>query len=1069
MKKLICLFVILAFIGSQNVFAQSRQVSGVVTSANDGLSIPGVSVMVKGTTVGTTTDLNGRYSLNIPENGKNLIFSFVGMAVQEVIINSSTIDVILQSESIGVDEVLIIGYSTTTKKSFTGTAQQINSDKLAAKSTANISQALAGEVAGVRVINTSGQPGTTATIRIRGIGSVNGNRSPLYIVDGVPYDGDLNSINPSDIASTTILKDASATAIYGSRGANGVIVLTTKKGKTEISRIEVESKFGVNMKLLPEYDVISSPELYTELTWEGLKNKGSILGETDPAGYANTNLFQQGVGISPFYNMWNADGDQLINATTGQFNSGITRKYSPEDWEDHMFDNSTRKEINVKLSGGSDQTTYYTSFGFLDDKGYYINSDFKRYTGRVNVTHKVKPWLKGSMNIAYSYSEKNSAGQTSDSNSGFWFVANIPPIYPVYLRDIDGHLVPDTILGGNQYDFGGGVGTGTRGFGSLANPVSVTQLDINQYTNHEISGNSMLEAKFLRHFKLTSRLGLVYRTSDRDNLRNPYYGGSAEQNGSIYKVKTNIFSYTWLNMLRYQNSFGLHNLDAFVAHENSSHEYKYLSAFKSNLADPTSVELNNAVVSSPSSSYINDYAIESFFGQVKYDYDEKYFIHLVARRDGSSRFKNEKWGTFGSIGAAWMMSKENFMSSVSWVKDLKLKASYGWIGEQDGVGFYPGEDLYNVNNLNDQLSFSFNTKGNPDLTWEKTIQMQFGTEFSIGEVLEASFDYYIKKTDDLIFNRRVSPSLGYAIITVNDGKMENSGFEFDVIAHVVNTNDFQLDLSLNGAMTKNEIKRMPIEPSTGKPKVLDQNGIYGRSAGHSIFDIYVREYAGVDVETGQSSWYRYFNETGNGSIEYINSMADYLAAHKGDIGTIGKETTTVYADATEKYINKSPFPDVQGAFRLEAKYKGFELSTQFIYSLGGDSYDYVYAGLMSNTEPGGNNWHKDILNRWQSASDVTDVPRLSAGEDSRVNSTSSRFITSNDYLALNNIRLNYNLPKRWTNNIGLEKVNVWVSGDNLWVKSARKGFDPSSSETGSSSTYRYSPLSTITTGLRIQF
>ncbi len=1014
-------------------------------------------------------------TLKVPADAKILVFSFIGMETQEVAINGkTTINVVMKSASEKVEEVMVVGYSTTTKQSFTGTAKQVSGEKLARKSSADISKALQGESAGVQVINTSGQPGTTAKIRIRGFGSVNGNRDPLYIVDGLPYNGQISAINPSDIESTTILKDASATAIYGSRGANGVVVITTKKGKAGKSQIEVDVKYGVNMSLIPRYETLSSPEEYAEMSWDALRQRATFDNTLDlengtPGEYASKYLFdKEKGGISSHYNMWKSA--TMIDPVTGKFIAGVERKYNPKDWEDEAFQNSNRLESNVKISGGADKTRYYTSFGLLNDKGYSINSDFKRYTGRVNVSHQAKKWLKGSMDMGYSYSEMNVGGQTSDSGSVFWFVDNIPPIYPLYLRDADGNMVRDPYFGGHQYDYG----VNGRGFGALTNAISDATYDHKRHTTQGFDGNAYLEATFLKNFKVSSRFGFNYYNNSYDSRSNPFYGGAAKQNGSIFKQKTELFAYTWTKMLKYSNQFDLHSISAFVAHENTSWERKRMSAFKTNLADPFGNELNNAVVSSPSSSYTIDYALESYFLQANYDYDKKYFASFTVRRDGSSRFLKDKWGTFGSVGLGWVVSNESFMENVEWVNRLKVKGSYGVLGEQAGVGFYPGYDLFSVDNLNNNISLSFQTKGNPDLTWETSKMLQLGVELELFDRLEASFDYYVKNTDDLIFDRRVGPSIGYAMIKVNDGRLRNSGFEFDLTGHVVKTNDFTLDLSINGEMMNNELIDMPIDPSTGKQKVIDVAGLYGRSVGHSLYDFYTTEYVGVDPSNGLSQWNLYYVDK-NGNAQYddgerIASMSQYLADNP-DVkqSDIQKTTTSTYADATLKYVDKSVIPTVRGAFRLEANYKGFELSAQFVYSLGGYAYDGAYAGLMRNSQMGGNNWHVDMRNRWQKPGDVTDIPRIDGAFTANSTSASTRFLTKADYLNLNNVRLGYKFPKKMVEKLGISAASVWVSGDNLLMLSKRKGFYPSTSESGGSSTYRYSPLSTITAGVKVQF
>ena len=1069
-----CVFALLSF---GMAWAQKIQVTGRVTDST-GEGIPGATIREKGTTNGVSADYNGVFSIKVADRNAILIISSIGYAAQEVKVgNQTAVNILLGEDTQQLDEVVVVGYGEAKKASFTGTATKVDSEKITSKSVANVGQALAGEVAGVQIINESGQPGESPKIRIRGYGSVNGNRDPLYVVDGLPYNGDIVSINPSDIESLTILKDASATAIYGSRGANGVIVITTNSGSTNSSDIEAEIRYGTNMRLLPDYDVISSPEEYVELTWNSLYNQAAIIGSSDPAAHASESLFAKKGGISPFYNMWNAVGKDLIDPATGKFRSGISRKYTPEEWRDYLFDNSSRVEANVKLSGGTDKTKYFTSFGFLDDIGYYVGSDFMRLTGRVNVSHQIRPWLEGSMNMGYTHSERNSPGQGGNIYNGFSFVTSIPAIYPVFLRDKEGKLVADPVLGGNLYDYGSNVEYGKRAFAAFSNPVQLAKLDKDRRLVNEVSGNGLLKAKITDYLSASTRFGMQFRNDDGDAYSNPFYGSAAGSNGSISKEKYQKMSYTWLKMLNFDKSFGDHNVSAFVAHENTSYEYKYLYVNKTNIADPFGMELDNAVVQRPASSYIYDYKLESYFGQVKYDFSEKYFIHGVVRRDGSSRFLGDnKWGTFASVGLAWVATQEDFLSSLDWLSFLKLKASYGTIGDQGGKGtilsrgraYYPGYDFLEIQNNNDQIAISFHTKGNKNLTWEKSNIFQTGAEFELFDRVNVSLDYYIKNTDALFFDKRVAPSLGYAIVTVNDGQMQNRGLEFAVDAKLLQTEDFKLNFSLNGSFEGNEITKMPIETATGKPKVIDvDRSLYGRSEGHSMFDFYMREFAGVDQQTGKSLWTKHYYMDGEKKVEIKDWQTDI--AKKPSDAKIEREFTDNYYEATVKYVGKSVVPDVRGAFRLQAEYKGISLSAQFMYSLGGYAYDRFYSYLMNNGKVGADNWHTDIRNRWQKPGDITDVPRLSNGQDTNVASISSRFITKSDYLALNNLRLGYTLPKSLTDKLSIRKLQVWVSGDNLWFMSERKGFNPVTSESGLSSVYRYSPLSTITGGLKVNF
>ncbi|OSY88486.1 membrane protein [Tenacibaculum holothuriorum] len=1081
-------------------YAQDRTISGTVSDESGPL--PGVTVLKKGTTQGTETGFNGDYSIKA-KTGDVLVFSFVGMKnVERTVSSSNQINVTLENDNL-LEEVVVVGYGTATKQTFVGSAKTVKSENLETKSFSNVSQALTGEVAGVSVINTSGQPGSTSTVRIRGFGSVNGNRAPLYVVDGVPFSGSLNSINPADIESSTVLKDASATAIYGARGANGVIIITTKSGKAGTSSIEVDVKTGVNFSSIPRQDVIKNPDTFIGLAWEALYNRANATGNPDPTAFANSNLFS-GAGIGPAYNFYATnDVSQIVDPATRTVRSGVARKYTPENWADYAFQTSILQEANVRFSGGDEKSKYYASFGYLDNKGYIKNSDYKRYSTRLNLSSEVKPWLKLNTNIGYAISTTNNNGQTNDSGSIFWFADNIPSIYPLFLRDANGQIVPDPIFGGNQYDYG----DQGRDFGALTNSISDALRDVSRTQRHEINGNVSANIDLLEGLTFETKLGLMYRFNDYISYNNPFYGSAASQFGSLFNRDTESLTLNFLNLVRYKTSFGRHNLEVLAAHETNKNKSEIETASKFGAILPFGgLYLDNFVnTSGQPSGYIDESTLESYFGQANYNFDGKYFLSASIRRDGSSRFVNNKWDTFGSIGASWILTKESFMDDVNWLKYLKVKASYGLIGEQSGVGLYPGYILNNASPTpdpatgNNTISIAESVVGNPDLTWETSKMFQTGIEFSVGDYLEGNLDYYVKNTDNLLFDREQSIATGFSVLTVNDGQLSNRGFEFDLTGHIINTKDYGLDVTVNGTFLDNELTAMPIDPATGQQKVIDIAGAYGRSVGRSLFDFYTREWAGVDPADGRGMWYQYYDDKNNNGT--LDSGEESFALPNATTGNddnpsgtlhgyqlanssanIKRTTTKTYANATEVFNDKSTIPTVQGAFRITGRIKNFDISTQFLYSLGGYAYDGAYATLMNNGSIGNNNWHKDILNRWQKPGDITDVPRLSDGvttndpitgqstvAENSVNRLSTRFITSSDFLSLNNVKVGYTLPKSFIEKAGVDYVNLWLAGDNLFLLSKRKGFNPSTSETGASSVYRYAPLTTITFGVRVKF
>lgn len=995
-----------------------------------------------------------------------------------------------------IEEVVMVGYSVVKKEDFTGSVSNIKNDAIKKKNVSNVAQALTGEAAGVRVITSSGQPGSEPTIRIRGLGSANGNRGPLYVLDGVPFSGNVSAINPDDIESMNVLKDATATAIYGARGANGVVLINTKKGRSGRDLITIESKIGFNTPLIPRYDVIRSPEEYIALAWESKRNRADLLKAdgtwskwiSDPsraphipsagissAEFADLAIYNPNLGgINPIYNIWNIPaGTSLIDHATGKVRAGISRKYTPEDWREHAFQTSVRSEHNLGISGGSGKTTYYSGIGYLKDEGYSVNSLYERYSGRLNIGHQAKPWLKGEFNLGYAYSNTNRNGQSEDSGSIFWFVDNIPSIFPLYERDINGNIVYENNFGNKKFDYGDDT---SRNFGLGTNAVANATYNLDNRKKHELNANFFLKANITKELSFETRLGGQYYNNSRNDYSNPYYGGAASQKGSLYKVRGEYFAWNFMQMLRYMKSFGKHNIQAFAAHESTKDTYNYLSASKYGLVDPFGKEFNNAINQNPSTSYVLDYSLESYFGQLMYDYSNKYLLSASIRRDGSSRFLNNKWDTFYSVGLGWVVNKENFLKDSKFINRLKLKTSYGTVGDQAGVGYYPGYNIYNSDNFMGLPASSFNRIGYPDLTWEKSNIFQAGLEFALfkNRVIEGTVDYYHRTTNNLIFDNRIAPSTGNAIMKVNDGKLVNQGVEFSLTGHIVNKENFYLDLSVNGEWFANKLTQMPVDFSTGKRKLIDlaESG-YGRAVGHSLYDFYMREWAGVNPDTGVGRWtVHYTDNNSNGKFdsgEEIKSLHEYMAGNPNAKVLVG--TTEVYSEATQKFVGKSIIPDLRGAFSLSTGYKGLSLSVQFLYSIGGYSYDYAYAGLMSSDAAGRNNWHKDVMGRWQKPGDITDIPRLADGygSDANFTSLSTRFLTKADYLALNNVRLSYALPSRFTENIGLRELSFSVSGDNLWLFSKRKGFNPTVSETGASSRYTYSPLSTISFGVKASF
>ena len=1070
-KGILTLFLALVV---QISFAQQRTITGKVSDGSGPL--PGVSIIVKGSTIGTETDFDGKYSIKA-SSGDILIFRYLGyLSINKTIESSSIINVSMKEDANILDEVVIVGYGTTTKKSFTGTASVVSSENIDAKAVSNVAQALIGEVSGVSVTRTNGRPGSSATIRIRGFSSIEGNSAPLYVVDGVPFSGDINAINPNDIESTTILKDASATAIYGARGANGVVLLTTRKGTSGKNTVEFDFQSSVSSRTLPRYDLVESEEEYMELVYAGLRNTADFAGNNNPSQFALDNLFSDR-GVAPLYNMWNvADGNGLIDPSTGKVISGVTRKYTPTDWADAGYRDGVRNEMNFKTSGGTDKTKHYFSLGYLSDEGFIAESQYDRYSTRLNVTTNPVDRVKISTNLDYSYSEYNDATGYGGGDVPY-MLDFTPTIYPLYLRDTDGNIVTNPNTNEPFYDFGDNIAGNARDFSATYNGVGEAIYNINRTKRHSVNGNINAAVEIMEGLTFETTYGMNFYSSNLDNTRNSIQGSAGVAlGGTLYKANTTYVSQNFNQILRYKTKFGEdHNFNMLVAHESFADRNEYFDMNRKGI-----VNLNPNAAGAPdnyldqngvSTGNIVETSLEGYFTQANYNYLNKYYLQGTLRKDGSSRFYKNKWGTFWSAGAGWIVSEENFLSSSNVINFLKLKASYGVLGDQ-GNAAYAGQLGFDIENLLGQPSLAPRAVVDPNITWESSEQMQVGVEIELFKgAIQADLDYYVKTTNNLYVNKRLPPSTGDAIILTNDGSLENRGFEFNVTGNIVRNRDFKLSLTLNGEMFNNQITQMPIENSTGLPKVVNVSGLFGQSQGRSIYDYYIREWAGVDPANGNPMWIEnWSDENSNGqydSGEGIPDMLIYAAANPDAV--IEERITTTYSNATRKYSDKSVIPTVRGAFRLNSSYKGFSFSTQFGYSLGGYGYDSQYANLMTNGKVGGSSYHNDMKDRWMQPGDINDVPRLYSNENVQVVSSSTRFLQSTDYLALNNARLGYQVPSQFLAKTGFSSVNFWVSGDNLFLLSSRQGYNPTTSLTGQSGRYTYNPISNYTLGVRVKF
>ena len=1058
--SLIAVFVFLAYATAQN-----RQISGTVSDAN-GHPVAGATVIVDGTSLGTTTNTAGEYTLSAPANG-TLVVTFVGFEPQQLPIAGKTrINVTMKEDAQAIDDVIVVAFGTAKKEAFTGSAAVIKSDEIAKVQTSNVATALVGRVAGVQTSSTSGDLGKTPSIRVRGFGSINAGKEPLWIVDGMPYEGDLNKLNTNDIESMTVLKDAASNALYGARGANGVIMVTTKKAKSGDAVVTIDAKWGVNSKALEEYDVITSPAQYYETHFKALYG---YYAQTNPAAkayaLASSGLTSNGTG-GLGYNVYTVPEGQALIGTNGKLNPNATlgrkiiyngQEYwlTPDDWIDEAYQSAFRQEYNVNISGATERSSFYASLGYLDNTGIIKSSALERYTARLKADYQAKKWLKvgGNMSYAHFSNSNGNSNEGSDSSTAniFAFSAQMPPIYPVYIRDGSGRIMVDD-NGYQMYDYGDKGNAGlTRPLLPGANGLQTSWLNKKKAEGNAFSGSGFVDISLYKGLKLTVNGSTNIDETRTTYLNNQYYGQFAEAGGTISKYHTRDIAYNLQQILNYNETFGKHNVGLMVGHEYYQKKYYYLSGTKSKLFSYDNEELGGAVVDGAGAhSYIDDYNSEGYFMRAQYDYAGRYFVSGSYRRDASSRFHpDHRWGNFWSVGAAWLLNQENWFDA-PWVNMLKLKASYGSQGN-DNIGNFLYTDTYSIENNNGEIAVLFGQKGNPNITWETNTNLNIGTEFGFwNNRLSGSVDFFNRKTSDMLFAFSVPSSLGYSSYYANVGDMVNRGVEVELNADLIRTKNVLWSFNLNLTHVKNEVTYLaPEHKSTtveGYKGYID--GSYFVGEGLPLYTYYLRSYAGVDPETGASLWYKDV---------------------KGDDGKITRTKTSDYTSAT-RYLHDSAIPSVYGGFSTSVSAYGVDFSISFNYQIGGKVYDSGYASFMSSPygTTVGTNYHKDILKAWTPENKGSDIPRLQYG-DQYTTSVSDRFLTDASYLNISNINVGYTLPSKITQKFGVQKLRVYLACDNVVYWSKRQGLDPRYSFTGATNFSNYSPIRTISGGVTVQF
>ena len=1032
----------------QPIQSPKEKITGTIKD-NNGDPVIGASIQIKNTGIGTITDYNGQFSLsNVPENGI-LIISYIGYDTEEIPVNKKkNLQIVMKENTKQLEEIVVVAYGTAKKSSFTGSAEVVKQDRIEKRVVADVSKALEGTVAGVQSTSGSGQPGSGASMVIRGFGSISASNTPLYVVDGVPFDGALNTINPNDIESVTVLKDASAGALYGSRGANGVVMITTKRGERDDNQISINLKanWGISSRAIPKYETVNEAE-YLELAFEAYKNELIYTEGIDPL-LAGTQAIEvmkgmaKGVlGYNEEYNPFNMPLQELINPITGKINPTAQLKYH-EDWKDELSNhNPLRQEYQLSVTGGNKKTQDMISMGYLDEVGLLQTTEFERYTGRVNIDTQAKKWFKTGFNASFAQTSTNYNSASGSVISNLWYTSQImAPIYPVYEHNTDGSLKTDA-NGNKIYDYG-------KNRIALANSNAIALLheDKENNTRDNLSARTYIQLStnddeygIFKGFSLMANLGLDYFNTHEMSYSNPYTGNAATTAGSLTKAVQRQLSYTFNQLLTYQRNIRSHSLDVMIGHEYYELKQQFLGAQKTGFPFGGLYELSAAATLSGASSQTDKYAIESFLSRVNYNFAQKYYFSASFRTDGSSRFhKDSRWGKFWSLGTSWRISEESFMKKYDWVNNLTLKASFGSQGNDNIGSYYAYQSLYNMGLSNGSLNGAgINSLENKDLKWEKNENLNIGIEARLFNRLSLTAEFFNKHTKDLLLNMPKATSSGFDAYPANIGSMRNMGLDVTVTVDILKNSDLKWTLIAMGSHIRNKILKL-----ADKPEIISGSNIF--KEGETVNSFYLPISAGVDPLTGNQLYWVDHDKNSNIVSKY--------------------KTDDVTLTANSREIVGNRIPDLYGSITNDFSYKGIDFSILTTYSIGGEMLDGVY-GSMMNVGYKGYVWHKNALRRWQQPGDITDIPKIMWDQQLRV---TDKDLINASYFAIKNITLGYTFPKDWLTKIKMDNIRVYATANNLTLFSHLKGMDPQYNFTGTVG-YTYTPSRTYSIGIDIKF
>ncbi|MEJ7692487.1 TonB-dependent receptor [Daejeonella sp.] len=1038
MKRKLLAFLLLGLFAISSAMAQNKTITGRVVGADDGLPLPGVSVRVKGGTAGTTTSIDGTYSLNAPASANVLTFTYIGFVAQEISISANnTANARLVTDAKQLSEVVVVGYGTSTRQSFTGSAAVVTSEVFENRPVTSFEKALQGTVAGVTVSSVSGQPGATSTVRVRGVASISASATPLYVIDGIPITtGDLSqvattsdvlsTINPNDIETITVLKDASAGSIYGSRAANGVILITTKKGKSGVTKFTASGNGGYSSQGVDKHEHLDATQYFKQY-FDYYYNLRTVAGDSPAAAALSANTSTKArLAVNPY----NIANPYIAGGTLDP----SAQLYYDTDWRDAVINRGDVKNINVSAQGGNDATKFFISGGVFDQKGIVLASDFKRYSGKINISNQVNKAINIGFNTTLSYTDQNTPAGAGGAANPVRFSEVVANVYSLYQRDASGNpvIAPNGSL---VYNY---VNPISQDF----NPLGLAEKD--EYITRTARGilNPYAEIGFTNNLKFRTNVGLDYINNRERLFYNPEHGNGAAPKGRAERYTVQDVTVTFNNTLTYARQFGDHDLTLLVGQEAYRSKYDNIRASTTGFPFDGVPELVAGSVPGAPTSFITQKRLSSYFTRASYSFNNKYYLQGSFRRDGSSVFGSDnRFGNFYSGGVAWRIGQEKFLQEIKWLDELKLRASYGTVGN-DRIGRYDAQGLYGLgNNYQGQSGITSTNLANKSLRWEENAQTDIGVEFGLfGGRLGGEVTYYNKQAKGLLFNRPLSYTTGFASVTTNLASMDNKGFDILLTGMPVKTTNFTWNTSFNLTTVKNEIKKLTSnEVITGTKRLR---------VGTDLYQFYLRDYAGVDPADGAPTWFM-----------------DQLGTDGKPNGT--RITTKTYNLAT-RYDKGSALPDFTGGMTNNFRYKRFDFTGFLFYSSGGKIYDELYQALSHAGRANGTQLSPDVYNSWKKAGDITNTPRFRPTNTDLGDSQSSRFLYDGSYIRIKSLTLGYDLKSDWARKVKLSNARIYLSGENVFTFAKHKGMDPETEITGLTS-FDVPNIKTFSLGLNIGF